>query len=255
MRDNLGNISKILTYTLIVSSVFMLFSGYKISALPDANLIVVDGDPDQSSTRRKNFIFDYADQAYQVEPLYDYEISGMIVSHNNITSITDAYHTSKSVDIKDLCIIWGDNFKDNIHKKLKFWSEAWTCNVQYDDYEIGSKFRGDQLSNNHLLSEHPSVREKIKKAKKGDQVKFSGMLVNYCPTLYPDMKRKSSTIRTDTGNGACEVVFVEDFEIVKEWQPTWSRIYRFSKNILIISAILKVLSFLVFPYLEYRAMK
>lgn len=256
MRSLLKSITKTLNALLFFALIVSAISYYKIKGLPDKTAIspLLSENPIQTETERKKFEFNYEGKDYIVEPMFDYELSGLIVTHNNIASITDAYHTSKSVDIKDLCVIWGDNFNDNIHKKLKFWSEAWTCFYQYDDYEIGSKFRGDQLSNNHLLSDKASVRAKIKKAKIGDQIKLRGMLVSYHPKRFPDMARTSSTIRTDQGNGACEVVFVEDFQILKVWQKRWADIYRISKGVLFITLVLKILSFLVFPYLEYREM-
>jgi hypothetical protein len=256
MRLLLKNITIFINSVLALSLFLTLLGYYKIKGLPDQKLIspILSQEPSQTKTTRKKFEFNYQGQDYVVEPLYDYEISGLIVTHNNIASLGDAYHTSKSVDIKDLCVIWGDNFNNNIHKQLKFWSEAWTCFLQYDNYDIGSKFRDDQLSNNHLLSDRSWVREKIKKAKIGDQVKFSGMLVSYYPKRFPDMARKSSTIRTDDGNGACEVVFVEDFQIIKVWQKQWADIYQLSKKILFFLMVLKILSFLIFPYLEYQAM-
>ena len=56
----------------------------------------------------------------------------------------------------------------------------------------------------------------------GDQIHLKGMLVNYTdPASWKGFWRRSSLSRTDGGNKACEVVFVESFEIMKRGTPGW----------------------------------
>lgn len=73
----------------------------------------------------------------------------------------------------------------------------------------------------------------------GDQIHFSGLLVNYRDVRAPDYWRNTSTVRTDTGDGACEVVFVKDLQILKAETHRWYKLFRTSALALILIPLLK----------------
>jgi len=75
-------------------------------------------------------------------------------------------------------------------------------------------FSADCLSNNHLLGADPVVSRTILKARKGDQIHLSGWLVSY-GQKDTSLRRGTSTVRTDHGDGACETVFVKEFEVLE----------------------------------------
>jgi hypothetical protein len=79
-----------------------------------------------------------------------------------------------------------------------------------------------------------------------------GWLVNYALKEFPERVRKTSTVRTDTGNGACEVVLVDDFYIINKWQAGWLALNQSVWFIMISALVLKLFAFLIFPYIEYR---
>jgi len=178
--------------------------------------------PVQVEDRGARFSFGYREQHYTVEPVADYELWGLVVSHNDISSIFDAYHDADSVDSKDLCVIWGRNLEAGDFRNVKYWSGSWTCNASWRE---GVTFHANQLSNNHLITQNASLRKLINSVHVGDQVHFRGMLVNYRDDANPDSWRNTSTTREDSGNHACEVVYVRDFEILRRgnegWQLAW----------------------------------
>ncbi|MGZ5479021.1 MAG: hypothetical protein ACXWGZ_05470, partial [Candidatus Aminicenantales bacterium] len=47
--------------------------------------------------------------------------------------------------------------------------------------------------------------------------------------------RRSSTLRTDRGNGACEVVYVTEFEILREANSAWRTLYKLSLSLIVLS--------------------
>ena len=76
-----------------------------------------------------------------------------------------------------------------------------------------------QLSNNHLISADDFIRRQVRKIGIGDQVRVRGYLAGYSS---PGVgKRGTSTTRTDTGNGACETIYVEHFDIVSKATSFW----------------------------------
>ena len=204
------------------------FSCHRQYQLPPEESILIDHNfqPMQSNRDESEFKFMYAGKVYGVKPQAHYELRGLIVTTNNIYAFDDIYHDETSVDLKDICVVWGTNLREKLYKGIEFWSEPWTCNWKTKDDDLYAEFRGDMISNNHLLASDPAVQEKIRSLGFGDQVKVTGKLVDYYPAGQPDRARKSSLIRTDEGDGACEVFFVENIEILKAPNEIWRKLFK-----------------------------
>lgn len=64
-----------------------------------------------------------------------------------------------------------------------------------------------------------SVRKTIAEANIGDQIVLRGYLADY--TNPKGYLRKTSITRTDTGNGACETIWVEQASIIDTMISPW----------------------------------
>lgn len=158
---------------------------------------------------------------FLVKPLYEYEITGLVVSLHNTQGMFDVVHAmaGDTINLRDLCIVFGETLKTDIYKKIKFSNGSWTCNFSAP-MDIFSQFNIYSVSNNHLLTDNEEIGVKLKKVKKGDQVTLKGYLVEYSNT--EGYSRGTSVTRQDTGNGACETIFLSDIEIVSQNQPVYS---------------------------------
>ena len=228
---SLHKIVHVLFFALLGTGAFYALSLQFIENYPDASDIhpALKNAPFQADTTARPFLFEYRGTGYYIEPVQSYEISGLIVSHNSISSITDAYHTSDSVDFKDLCVVWGQNAKPDLLEQMEFWSGPWTCFTRTKTQNAYGRFFPDELSNNHLLSRKKEVRDIINNARIGDQIQLRGFLINYALQASPNFARKSSLVRTDTGNGACETVFVEEAKILRAANVGWRTVHGFSR--------------------------
>lgn len=209
-----------LSAVLLVVLALAIFARVMRSGLPDPDELQESllNEPVQVVTERLPFSFDYKDNTYDVEPVADYELWGLVVSHNDIDGFGDIYHDSSSVDTKDICVIWGDNLRTRGYQEVDFWSGSFTC---YWQYETQIRFSGRAISNNHLVTNSPAIRDVIEKVRVGDQVRVRGSLVNYQMAAYPGSWRNTSTRRDDSEGGACEVIFVDEFELLKRGKPLW----------------------------------
>ena len=81
-----------------------------------------------------------------------------------------------------------------------------------------ASFDMNQLSNNHLLSDDGDIRDRVRKIRIGDQIRVRGYLASY---ESPGGLRGTSTTRTDKGDGACETIYVERFEILRAATSFW----------------------------------
>lgn len=175
-------------------------------------------DPLQGFTEREPFEMSHEGRTVRIRPVAEYQLWGLVVSHNDIESIADIYHDSSSLDTKDLCVVWGSNLESGELGKVSFESGPWTC---YYSYPEGVAFKGSEMSNNHLITDRESLRSDLEEIRVGDQIRVKGALVHYQLDDWRDFWRASSTVRTDGGNGACEVLFFEEIEILVRGTPFW----------------------------------
>ncbi|KPJ95277.1 MAG: hypothetical protein AMJ53_03070 [Gammaproteobacteria bacterium SG8_11] len=175
-------------------------------------------DPIQTPTTAAPFTTQVNDQHYFIEPLYDYELNGAVVSYHDADAIRDIWHHDKWLDfinLRDLCVIWGDNVTSGVYLDMDFSNDSWTCWAYWPDRATGQRFNKAQLSNNHLLVNDPAVKQALMSAEPGDQIRLKGMLASY-RNPGNNFFRGTSITRSDTGNGACETIYVSEFEIIKK---------------------------------------
>ena len=177
-------------------------------------------EPRHAAVARETFSLEYKGKACRVEPVSEFELWGLVVSHNNIHSVADIYHDSTSVDTKDLCVVWGPNLASDQFQQIEFKSGPWTC---YFRYPPGVTFLHDGLGNNHLITDSQAIRDQIDEVRIGDQIRLAGLLVNYQMDDWEGFWRKTSTRRDDTD---CEVVFVQELDILERGTPGWYTAYR-----------------------------
>jgi hypothetical protein len=177
--------------------------------------------------------------AYTVYPQFDYELWGMVVSSHYAGSFLDYAHEmwKDYLNIKDLCVIWGENLETGAFRRTKFWSRDFTCYYSWSDPETGRRFFQSHISNNHLITEDPVLRKLIKSVKRGDQVHLKGWLSKYGHKGSRAV-RGTSTTRNDTGGQACETVYVTEFEILKRANPGWRSAFPVSLGIIAVCAAL-----------------
>lgn len=188
------------------------------------------GLPDPFDVTRKGV-------AYTVTPLFSYELWGMVVSYHHANSFADISHEAWNdyLNVKDICVLWGKNLETAVYSRMTFKNRDFTCFYRYPDEETGLIFSEDCLSNNHLLPADTIVAGTIMSARKGDQIHLKGWLVNYGIQDSPE-KRLTSTTRKDRGNGACETVFVEEFEILRQANPGWRTLHKLSLVLMALGA-------------------
>lgn len=177
-------------------------------------------EPRQTPTSRQPFSVEWHGVRYRVEPVYDYELTGMIVSYRHHDGETSRMHrrANDHLNMADLCVVWGDTAQSPNLDRLEFWNGIFTCNVHTSDRAAWESFDVTELSNNHLLSADEGVRDRVLTVQVGDQVYVRGMLASYGAG---GSKRGTSTTRDDTGNGACETIFIDEFRIVQEAVSYW----------------------------------
>lgn len=244
---------KIFKYFYLVYIILFCISWYMVKTLPPVEDIVPQMfyEPiQQEDTTKEKFEFEYRNRNYSVRPIADYELWGLVVTQNDIGIWYNYYHDNDSVNLRDVCVVWGENVKDGAYsqKNLKFQSGEYTCYIKRKGI-IEKPFFGNKLSNNHLLSDNEQVRKIVRNINIGDQIHVKGTLVDYAEvgkTAY----RKTSISRDDINEtsrsgGACEVFFIDEIEVLKQHQLYWNYFYRWRWRILFMLLIINLAIFLI----------
>ena len=208
---------------ITASFVWLLVSFWNRNDLPgDIDYVpALDNEPKQTRTDERPFDVVFNEVDYRVEPEYEYDITGMVVSYRHHNEDNSRMHAlaNDHLNMLDVCVVWGDNPANERLDKISFWNGLFTCNFKTRDQQAWDAFNLNQISNNHLLSNDDFIRRQVKKIRVGDQIRVRGYLAGY--TSAGGSRRGTSTTRTDTGNGACETIFVEDFQILREATSFW----------------------------------
>ena len=117
-----------------------------------------------------------------------------------------------SVASTDLALGWQKMSSNELLKTIKitqsnrfyFW---YTKEPNYPRRDIET-----QSANTHIIAANKNVESQLKKVNIGSIIHMKGYLVNV-KSKKGIFTWKTSTTRDDTGNGACELVYVESIEI------------------------------------------
>lgn len=181
-------------------------------------------EPLQSPVDAPAFTVRLNDVDYQVEPKYEYDLHGLVVSyqhHNGDRMLHRLWNDH--LNIADLCAVWGANATDLDLNAFEFRNGQFTCFVRTRDQAAWRAFDETGLSNNHLLTEDPYLRDLVDSVRIGDQIRVRGWLASYGNER--GFKRGTSTTRTDKGNGACETIYVRDFAILASMENGWRTVF------------------------------
>jgi hypothetical protein len=176
-------------------------------------------DPVQTPSSRPAFSVAFEDRTHPITPLHEYEIAGMIVSCGFSETLSEYY--KDRLNILDVGLIWGDNLDPEIYRKVKFHTNGVRLFWKAKNRSDFDKIDETKISNNHLLCVDPELTKQVKALKRGDVISIKGFLANYSG-------RKSSVTRTDRGDGACEVLWVNELKVLQDGTRVWHLLFKAS---------------------------
>lgn len=192
--------------------------------LPGAHAILPSlyQEPLQTPTALSPFTFSYHNHDISVTPLAEYSLWGVVVSHNDPKKWYnfDISHDENSPNTRDICIVWGKNLKSDDYKKVRYSNDDNFCLYSYGPT---IHFNEDEVANNHLITTDAGLRERIGQLHVGDQVLIKGKLVSYNDPGqgWQNNLRASSMNRYDRGDGACEIILVEELQMLDSHNRLW----------------------------------
>lgn len=139
-------------------------------------------------------------------PQASYEITARVMSKKR-------YHDGWGAKIGpyDFVLAWGKLTQPGMNKFIKysqmrrfyFYKCTWNC-------PLTQEYISSHSANTHLIPANDNITKVLKIIKKGNVIKLWGFLINVEGTYKEgQVNWRTSTTREDTGNGACEVMYVE----------------------------------------------
>lgn len=229
---------KVTNVIVVLSFAWFLVSFWNRNEIPGSidYVAAIANEPRQTQTTRRTFDASWDGVDYQIEPEYDYDLTGMIVSFRHHDNNSRMHRLADDhLNMLDVCVVWGNNTTGAQLDKIDFWNGIFTCNVKTRDQEAWDSFDMNELSNNHLISDDEDIRDRVRDVKVGDQIRVQGVLAGY---ESPGGLRGTSTTRTDTGDGACETIYVDRFEIVRPATSLW-RISMYTALAIMLAGLLR----------------
>ena len=220
-----------------VSLILFIPACWQRDSFPDPLLVVPEllKEPRQQAVEISPFTLQRNGVDYRIQPLYEYELYGLVVSYQFHDSRFGLHKLwNDHLNVADVCVLWGDNVRQLDLDDFDFWNGQFTCNVSTGSSEAWSKFNMFQLSNNHLILDDPGLRDQLEDIRIGDQIRLRGWLAEYS---HGGGKRGTSTTREDTGNGACETLFVRDYTLLGSMHNGWRPLMMLSLLMLVITSL------------------
>lgn len=148
------------------------------------------------------------DLTYVLTRVASYKISGRVVTVHRYYS-SDIFDKISHID---LGLSWGTLARDDNNKKVTWWTDNRFLYYECSDNNWESQMGGlnSLFSNNHIIYSNEDVERQISSIKEGDFVTLTGYLVNITCNSNDGYvyEMKTSTSRNDTGDGACEILYV-----------------------------------------------
>lgn len=162
-------------------------------------------EPIQEKTSKE--IFNFGD--YEIEPLYNYALKAKVLRKEKYS-----FDRSAKLSKYDLALGWKEMAKDENIDKIKITQSNRWYRWKVDNFFIPRTTIEHNSANTHIIHANSEVLEQVESFDKGDVVELYGYLVKIKDKN--GFQWKSSTKRTDTGDGACEVFFVEYAKVFEQ---------------------------------------
>ena len=147
-------------------------------------------------------------KGYRIIPLAGFEIKAKVLSKHDYRVGRES-----SLSSTDLALGWGRMSDDEVLSHLEISQSHRWYHWHTEDFPIPRWEIETHSANMHMIPKNTVIATKLKKVHKGDLVSLKGKLVNV--NALDGWHWMSSLSRDDTGEGACEVIFVEAIEVEK----------------------------------------
>jgi hypothetical protein len=169
----------------------------------DPGVLVADAPIQDNMDSRA---FTLQKDVYSLKPLAKFSLSARVLSRADYS-----WDTESKLAPVDLALGWGRMSDSAVLDKIDVSQSGRFYYWRVREFPIPEREIIESSANMHLIPADKTVQHDIERARSGDVISFDGYLVEADgPNGY---RWSSSLTRSDSGAGACELVWVEHFDI------------------------------------------
>jgi hypothetical protein len=122
---------QLVRYLMLGSLLLLVLSCWRKDVLPKPQLLRQEllTEPTQTPVSPMPRQTTVGGVTYTINPLYKYELHGLVVSLHDADTWQDSLHErwNDHLNVVDLCVVWGNNIRRYAYKEMKFSSGQFTC--------------------------------------------------------------------------------------------------------------------------------
>jgi hypothetical protein len=194
----LGHAKLILALAGVALGIFFLMTS---GAIDRPSGVLASNEPRQRLIQRPAFQFG----DYQLTPLAEFDVEARVLS-------VEKYRTDGGARLSpiDFALGWGPMSDSAVLEHFRVTQGGRFFTIYPDEQAIDMKVALLSAANMHLIPATGTLEDELKRVRPGNVVRLRGQLVS---ALGPNnFTWRSSLTRTDSGNGACELFYVEAIE-------------------------------------------
>ena len=145
---------------------------------------------------------------YEITQLATFAIRAKVLAKEN-------YRFDRGAELAptDLALGWGKMSDEGILAEIKISQSNRFYYWRVESFPLPRQEIETQSANMHLIPANDSVKRALAQIRRGDIIEMSGSLVNVV-SADGGWRWNTSLTRDDTGRGACELIWVENLQIV-----------------------------------------
>lgn len=143
---------------------------------------------------------------YQIDPLAEFSLKARVLG-------TEHYHFGRESEISpiDLALGWGRMSDPTVLSRIDISQSSRFYFWRVQEFPIPREEIEHHSANMHMIPASSNVAQRLDRIRPGQVITLHGYLVEV--RANDGWHWRSSLTRNDTGNGACELVWVESVEI------------------------------------------
>jgi hypothetical protein len=191
---------------LTVMLIWMLSRAFPLRFSHDWTVETEPVQTDVSALRDPEWLLDDA----RIQPVAEFDVDALVLHRKRYT-----FDHMSHLSPVDLALGWGIMSNVAILQHLSIWQRNRFYYFRVPaDYPMSVQDIGRHSTNLHPVPASDTIRRQLLAIEPGDRVRLRGALVDI--HLPNGGFIRSSRIRTDSGAGACEVMWVESVEVLYE---------------------------------------
>ena len=146
-------------------------------------------------------------KGYQITPLAEFQLKAKVLAR-------ESYFLGRESDLSpvDFALGWQKMSDEDIVDKIDISQSGRWYRWRVEEFPIPRQAIETQSANMHLIPANDLVEDMIGLAKQGQIIELSGYLIR--ADADDGWHWQSSLTRNDTGSRACELIYVESFQII-----------------------------------------